>query len=64
VPGGGKLLQVPDHVAVLPSHPGGSVCGQGLSGNPFAIVGDMPARAVDQKRIAAVNRRDKVGAAA
>jgi len=36
----------------------------GLSGNPFALVGDMPAWAVDQERIAAVNRRDKVGPAA
>ena len=34
-----KLLELPDHVVVLPSHYGGSVCGRGLSGNPFSSVG-------------------------
>jgi len=34
-----KLLGLPDHVVVLPSHYGGSVCGRGLSGNPFSSIG-------------------------
>jgi len=34
-----RLLELPDHVVVLPSHYGGSVCGRGLSGNPFSSVG-------------------------
>ena len=29
-----RLLELPDHVLVYPSHYGGSVCGRGLSGNP------------------------------
>jgi hydroxyacylglutathione hydrolase len=33
------LLELPDHVLVLPSHYGGSVCGRGLSGNPFSSIG-------------------------
>jgi hydroxyacylglutathione hydrolase len=33
------LLDLPDHVLVLPSHYGGSVCGRGLSGNPFSSIG-------------------------
>ena len=35
----GKLLELPDHVVVYPSHYGGSVCGRGLSGNPFSSIG-------------------------
>ena len=35
----GKLLALPDHVVVFPSHYGGSVCGRGLSGNPFSSIG-------------------------
>jgi len=35
----GKLLALPDHVVVYPSHYGGSVCGRGLSGNPFSSIG-------------------------
>jgi hydroxyacylglutathione hydrolase len=35
----GRLLELPDHVVVLPSHYGGSVCGRGLSGNPFSSIG-------------------------
>ena len=31
-----RLLELPDHVVLLPSHYGGSVCGRGLSGNPFS----------------------------
>lgn len=34
-----KLLELPDHVLVLPSHYGGSVCGRALSGNPFSTIG-------------------------
>jgi glyoxylase-like metal-dependent hydrolase (beta-lactamase superfamily II) len=34
-----KLLALPDHVLVLPSHYGGSVCGRGLSGNPLSSIG-------------------------
>jgi len=33
------LLELPDHVVVLPSHYAGSVCGRGLSGNPFSSIG-------------------------
>jgi glyoxylase-like metal-dependent hydrolase (beta-lactamase superfamily II) len=33
------LLKLPDHVVVYPSHYGGSVCGRGLSGNPFSSIG-------------------------
>ena len=34
-----RLLDLPDHVLVYPSHYGGSVCGRGLSGNPFSSIG-------------------------
>jgi glyoxylase-like metal-dependent hydrolase (beta-lactamase superfamily II) len=34
-----KLLALPDHVVVLPSHYGGSVCGRGLSSNPISSIG-------------------------
>ncbi|RDI73671.1 Metallo-beta-lactamase superfamily [Gaiella occulta] len=34
-----KLLRLPDGVVVYPSHFGGSVCGRGLSGNPFSSIG-------------------------
>jgi hydroxyacylglutathione hydrolase len=34
-----RLLELPDHVLVFPSHYGGSVCGRGLSGNPFSSIG-------------------------
>lgn len=34
-----RLLGLPDHVVILPSHYGGSVCGRGLSGNPFSSIG-------------------------
>ena len=33
------LLELPDHVVLYPSHYGGSVCGRGLSGNPFSSIG-------------------------
>lgn len=34
-----RVLELPDHVVVYPSHYGGSVCGRGLSGNPFSSIG-------------------------
>jgi hydroxyacylglutathione hydrolase len=34
-----RLLRLPDHVVLLPSHYGGSVCGRGLSGNPISSIG-------------------------
>jgi glyoxylase-like metal-dependent hydrolase (beta-lactamase superfamily II) len=34
-----RLLELPDEVLVYPSHYGGSVCGRGLSGNPFSTIG-------------------------
>jgi glyoxylase-like metal-dependent hydrolase (beta-lactamase superfamily II) len=34
-----RLMDLPDHVAVYPSHFGGSVCGRSLSGNPFSTIG-------------------------
>jgi hydroxyacylglutathione hydrolase len=34
-----KLLELEDGVVIYPSHFGGSVCGRGLSGNPFSSIG-------------------------
>ena len=34
-----RLLALPDHVVVYPSHYGGSVCGRSLSGNPVSTIG-------------------------
>lgn len=34
-----RLLELADHVLLYPSHYGGSVCGRGLSGNPFSSIG-------------------------
>jgi glyoxylase-like metal-dependent hydrolase (beta-lactamase superfamily II) len=34
-----RLLALPDHVVLYPSHYGGSVCGRGLSGNPVSSIG-------------------------
>ena len=34
-----RLLTLPDHVLVYPSHYSGSVCGRGLSGNPASTIG-------------------------
>jgi hydroxyacylglutathione hydrolase len=34
-----RLLELPDHVVLYPSHYGGSVCGRGLSSNPFSSIG-------------------------
>jgi glyoxylase-like metal-dependent hydrolase (beta-lactamase superfamily II) len=35
----GRLLELPGHVLVYPSHFGGSVCGRALSANPFSSIG-------------------------
>jgi hydroxyacylglutathione hydrolase len=35
----GRLLELPDHVLLYPSHFGGSVCGRALSANPFSTIG-------------------------
>jgi hydroxyacylglutathione hydrolase len=34
-----RLLELPDHLVLYPSHSAGSVCGRGLSGNPFSSIG-------------------------
>src|SRR5438132_3039845 len=34
-----RLLELPDHVVLYPSHSAGSVCGRGLSGNPVSSIG-------------------------
>jgi hydroxyacylglutathione hydrolase len=34
-----RLLALPDHVVLFPSHYAGSVCGRGLSGNPISSIG-------------------------
>jgi hydroxyacylglutathione hydrolase len=34
-----RLLRLPDHVVLYPSHYGGSLCGRGLSGNPISSIG-------------------------
>ena len=34
-----RLVELPDHVVLFPSHFGGSVCGRGLSGNPVSSIG-------------------------
>jgi hydroxyacylglutathione hydrolase len=34
-----RLLRLPGHVVLYPSHYGGSVCGRGLSGNPISSIG-------------------------
>lgn len=34
-----RLLELPDSVLVLPSHYAGSVCGRGLSANPYSSIG-------------------------
>ncbi|HEY6219636.1 MAG TPA: MBL fold metallo-hydrolase [Gemmatimonadaceae bacterium] len=35
----GKLLKLPDHIEVFPSHFGGAACGKGLSGKPGSTIG-------------------------
>jgi hydroxyacylglutathione hydrolase len=39
-----RLLELPDHVVLYPSHYAGSVCGRGLSGNPVSSIGFERAR--------------------
>jgi glyoxylase-like metal-dependent hydrolase (beta-lactamase superfamily II) len=34
-----RLLELPDHVVLYPSHYAGSVCGRALSGNPVSSIG-------------------------
>src|SRR5437762_7072115 len=34
-----RLLELPDHVVLYPTHYGGSVCGRRLSGNPVSSIG-------------------------
>jgi glyoxylase-like metal-dependent hydrolase (beta-lactamase superfamily II) len=34
-----RLLELPDHVVLYPSHYGGSICGRSLSGNPVSSIG-------------------------
>jgi hydroxyacylglutathione hydrolase len=34
-----RLLELPDHVVLYPSHYAGSVCARGLSGNPVSSIG-------------------------
>jgi glyoxylase-like metal-dependent hydrolase (beta-lactamase superfamily II) len=34
-----RLLTLPDHLVLYPSHYAGSVCGRGLSGNPVSTIG-------------------------
>jgi hydroxyacylglutathione hydrolase len=34
-----RLLELPEHVVLYPSHYGGSVCGRGLSSNPISSIG-------------------------
>ncbi len=34
-----KLLELPDHLVLYPSHYSGSVCGRGLSANPISTIG-------------------------
>jgi hydroxyacylglutathione hydrolase len=34
-----RLLALPDHLSLYPSHYGGSVCGRGLSSNPVSTIG-------------------------
>jgi glyoxylase-like metal-dependent hydrolase (beta-lactamase superfamily II) len=35
----GRLLTLPDHLVMYPSHYSGSVCGRGLSANPISTIG-------------------------
>jgi hydroxyacylglutathione hydrolase len=34
-----RLMSLPDHLVLYPSHYAGSVCGRGLSGNPISTIG-------------------------
>jgi hydroxyacylglutathione hydrolase len=54
-----RLLELPDHVIVYPSHYGGSVCGRGLSGNPISSIGFERAH----NRMLAITDADEFSAA-
>lgn len=59
----GRLMELPDHVSVYPSHFGGSVCGRSLSGNPFSTIGferrhNAALRHADAESFAAALLRD------
>ena len=34
-----RLITLPDHLVLYPSHYSGSVCGRGLSANPISTIG-------------------------
>jgi glyoxylase-like metal-dependent hydrolase (beta-lactamase superfamily II) len=57
-----RLLELPDHVGLYPSHYGGSVCGKSLSGNPFSTIGferlHNGALAVDEDAFVVESLRD------
>lgn len=50
-----RLMDLPDHVVIYPSHFGGSVCGRTLSGNPISSVGyeriHNPMLAIDEPEL-------------
>jgi hydroxyacylglutathione hydrolase len=50
-----RLLELPDHVLVHPSHFGGSVCGRALSANPFSAIG------FERRHNAALAHSDEAG---
>lgn len=54
-----RLLELPDHVLVYPSHYGGSVCGRSLSGNPISSIGFERAH----NRMLAITDADEFAAA-
>ncbi len=54
-----RLLELPDHVVLYPSHYAGSVCGRGLSGNPVSSIGFERAH----NRLLAVTDPDEFAAA-
>jgi hydroxyacylglutathione hydrolase len=57
-----KLLSLPDHVLLYPSHYSGSVCGRGLSANPSSSVGferlNNPLLALDEDEFVAALMKD------
>jgi hydroxyacylglutathione hydrolase len=54
-----RLLELPDHVVVYPSHYAGSVCGRTLSGNPISSIGFERAH----NRMLAITDADEFAAA-
>lgn len=57
-----KLLALPDHVLLYPSHYSGSVCGRGLSANPGSSIGferrHNPLLELDEDEFAAALMKD------